>query len=236
MPSSKENVWEKMEAIGEEGRTILFVSHNMPAVTRLCNRVLIVDQGSITMDGSPHNVVSTYLRSGKGKASQVSWQDVTAAPGGQVARLRSVSIRNDSGDISDTIDIRRPVIVQIEFDCLKTGHVLIPAFSLWNDEGFQLFSAMDLDPEWRGKVRPPGKYVCRVVIPGNFLAEGTMSVNTALWEWEPHRRLEYHQKEVVAFQVVDNLDGDSARGDYIGDISGAIRPMLDWTTQYSAAD
>ena len=226
----------KMESIGEEGRTILFVSHNMPAVTRLCNRVLMLDQGQIIMDGTAHNVVSTYLSSGKGKAPEVDWPDADAAPGGKVARLRSVSIRNDDGDVGDTIDIRRPVAVRIEFDCLKEGHVLIPAFSLWNDEGFQLFSAMDLDPEWRGKLRPPGKYVCNAVIPGNFLSEGTMSINTALWEWEPHRRLEYHQKEVVAFQVVDNLEGNSARGDYIGDIAGAVRPMLEWSTQFSTCE
>lgn len=223
----------KMETIGEEGRTILFVSHNMPAVTRLCDRVLMVDQGEIIMDGTPHDVVSAYLSSGKGKAPNYSWPDTGSAPGGAIAKLRSVSIRDESGNVSDTIDIRRPVHVQIEFDCLKDGHVLIPAFSLWNDEGFQLFSAMDLDPEWRGKERPPGRYVCRAVIPGNFLAEGTMSINTALWEWEPHRRLEYHQKDVVAFQVVDNLEGDSARGDYIGNIAGAVRPMLDWKTQYT---
>lgn len=223
----------KMEAIGEEGRTILFVSHNMPAVTRLCDRVLMVDQGSIMMDGTPHDVVSGYLSSGKGKAPEANWPDPTSAPGGDIARLRSVSVRNENGNVSDSIDIRRPVNVQIEFDCLKEGHVLIPAFSLWNDEGFQLFSAMDLDPQWRGKVRPPGHYVCQAVIPGNFLAEGTMAINTALWEWEPHRRLEYQQKDAVAFQVIDNLEGDSARGDYIGNIAGAVRPLLEWQTRYS---
>jgi lipopolysaccharide transport system ATP-binding protein len=177
--------------------------------------------------------VSGYLSSGKGKAPEASWSEPTSAPGGAIARLRSVSIRDENGSVSDSIDIRRPVNVQIEFECLKEGHVLIPAFSLWNDEGFQLFSAMDLDPQWRGKLRPPGRYVCQAVIPGNFLAEGTMSINTALWEWEPHRRLEYQQKDVVAFQVIDNLEGDSARGDYIGNIAGAVRPLLDWTTQYS---
>ncbi len=222
----------KMEAIGEEGRTILFVSHNMPAVTRMCHRVLMVEQGQIVLDGSPHEVVSTYLRSGKGKESAVAWDELANSPGGDIARLRSVSIRDEAGEHRSSIDIRRPVFVQIEFDCLNAGHVLTPSFSLWNEEGFQLFTAMDLDPEWRGKERPAGRYVCRAEIPGNLLAEGTMSVNTALWEWEPRRRLEYHEKEAVAFQVVDNLEGDSARGDYIGNISGAVRPLLNWSTEH----
>jgi len=222
----------KMEAIGEEGRTILFVSHNMPAVTRMCHRVLMVEQGQIVMDGSPHEVVSTYLRSGKGKESAIEWNDLSGAPGADIARLRSISIRDELGEHRSSIDIRKPVFIQIEFDCLKGGHVLTPSFSLWNEEGFQLFTSMDLDPEWRGKERPAGRYVCRAEIPGNLLAEGTMSVNTALWEWEPRRRLEYHVKEAVAFQVVDNLEGDSARGDYIGNISGAIRPWLQWSTAH----
>ena len=110
----------------------------------------------------------------------------------------------------------------------------MPAFSLWNDEGLLLFSAMDLDPQWRGRQRPAGTYVCRAEIPGNLLSEGTMSINTALWEWEPRRRIEYHEKDVVAFQVLDSLEGDSARGDFIGELRGAIRPMLEWSTEWRA--
>ena len=48
--------------------------------------------------------------------------------------------------------------------------------------------------------------------------------------------IEYYEKEVVAFQVIDNIDGDSARGDYIGNISGAMRPMLEWSTGFSPGD
>ena len=188
--------------------------------------------GKIMMDGSTHEVVSTYLRSGKGKSSAMTWEDRQAAPGADIARLRSVSIRNEAGDVSSPLDIRKPIYVQIEFECLKPGHVLTPSFSLWNEEGFQLFTAMDLDPMWRGKERPVGRYVCKAKIPGNLLAEGTMSINTGLWEWEPRRRMEYYEQEVVAFQVIDNLEGDSSRGDYIGNISGAMRPMLDWVTDF----
>ena len=60
---------DKMESIGEEGRTILFVSHNMPAVTRMCNRVITIDHGSVVNDGNPQDVVSHYLKSGQGKSS-----------------------------------------------------------------------------------------------------------------------------------------------------------------------
>ena len=220
----------KMESIGEQGRTILFVSHNMSAVTRMCNRVLLLQNGQITMDGTAQEVVNAYLKGDKGRSSTRQWSP-QEAPGGEIARLREVSIREPGGKETDTIDIRRPFHVQISFDVQRPGHVLLPAFSLWNEEGLLLFSSMDLEERWRGVERAPGRYVCKAEIPGNLLSEGTMLVNTALWEWEPRRRIEYHEKEVVAMQVIDSLEGDSARGDFVGELGGAVRPKLEWRTE-----
>jgi lipopolysaccharide transport system ATP-binding protein len=220
----------KMESIGEQGRTILFVSHNMSAVTRMCNRVLLLQNGQIAMDGTADDVVNAYLKGGKGHSSTREWS-ADDAPGGEIARLREVSIRETGGQATDTVDIRRPFHVQIAFDVQKTGHVLLPAFSLWNDQGLCLFSSMDLEDRWRGVERTPGRYVCRAEIPGNLLSEGTILVNTALWQWEPRRQLEYHQKELVALQVIDSLEGDSARGDFVGELRGAVRPKLEWKTE-----
>jgi lipopolysaccharide transport system ATP-binding protein len=221
----------KMESIGEEGRTILFVSHNMPQITRLCNRVIMLANGGIAKDGGPHEVVEAYLSAGKHRVASREWPVLEDAPGGEIARLRAVSIRNEKGEISDTLDIRRPVTVQIEFDCLKSGYVMMPAMSLCNEESQILFCSNDMQPEWIGKVREPGRYVARVTIPGNLLTEGTMVINTAIWQWEPTRRIEYHMPDAVAFQVVDTLEGDSARGFYPGDLPGTVRPKLDWSTE-----
>ena len=226
---------DKMESIGEEGRTILFVSHNMPAVTRMCNRVITIDHGSVVNDGNPQDVVSHYLKSGQGKSSYAEWPDQALAPGGDIVKLRSVSIRDENSDIAESVDIRQACFVEIGFDCIEDGHVLLPSFSLWNEEGTVIFNAVDIDPEWRGRKRPIGRYVARAKIPGNLLTEGTMSINTAVWEWAPRRRTEFVHKDSVTFHVVDNLDGDSARGDYMGNLRGAVRPMLDWSTDFSSS-
>src|SRR5829696_8295834 len=53
---------DKMKDVGEHGRTVLFVSHNMPAITRLCDRTILLDEGRILKDGPSHQVVGTYLR------------------------------------------------------------------------------------------------------------------------------------------------------------------------------
>ncbi len=221
----------KMESIGEQGRTILFVSHNMPQVTRLCNRVIMIENGGIVKDGGPHEVVEAYLSAGKHRVAAREWPVLEEAPGGQVARLRSVSVRNEKNQVSDTMDIRKPVTVQVEFDCLTPGYVLMPAFSLCNEESQIIFCSNDTEEHWLRKERQPGRYIARVVIPGNLLTEGTMLINTAIWQWEPTRRIEYHVPDAVAFQVIDTLDGDSARGHYPGDLPGTVRPKLDWHTE-----
>src|SRR5262249_15284152 len=64
----------KMEDVGHQGRTVLFVSHNMPAVTRLCKRVLLVDGGRVVEDGPATHVVSAYLKSGMGTTARREWE------------------------------------------------------------------------------------------------------------------------------------------------------------------
>jgi lipopolysaccharide transport system ATP-binding protein len=226
----------KMESIGESGRTVLFVSHDMPSVTRLCQRVIMIDGGRIVRDGDPHEVVQAYLTTGKTRVASREWPEPESAPGGKVARLRAISIRDRQGQVVETADIRQPLYVHIEFDCLTPGRVLMPTFSLADDQGSIIFLSMDMEPSWQGRERPPGRYLCRVEIPGNLLSEGVMVVNTSTWEWEPRRRIEYHVPEAVAFQVVDSCEGDSARGFYPGNLPGAVRPKLDWQTVRLDAD
>ena len=221
----------KMEAIGESGRTILFVSHNMPQVTRLCNRVLMMENGQIVKDGGPHEVVEAYLSSGKMRVASRDWPELEDAPGGEIARLRSISVRNRAGEVAESFDIREPVMLRIEFDCLKGGHELLPGFSICNEEMQILFSSIDIEPKWAGKERDPGRYVAEITVPGNFLAEGTMLVNTAVRQWKPAQTLEYFVPEAIAFQVIDSFEGDSARGQYPGDLAGVVRPKLEWRTE-----
>ncbi len=95
------------------------------------------------------------------------------------------------------------------------------------------FGAQDLDPEWRGRKRPAGRYVSTVWIPGNLLAEGMLFVDASMITLEPFI-FQYQSRSAVAFLVTDSLDGDSARGDWTGHIPGVMRPMLKWTTQYGS--
>jgi lipopolysaccharide transport system ATP-binding protein len=225
----------KMAGVADQGRTIFFVSHNMPAITRLCKRVIYLDEGRLRLDGTAHDVVKAYSHSGLGTMSSREWPDAVKAPKGEVARLWAVRVRTEDGQCTDKIDIRKPVGVEIEYEVFKPDYKFRAGIGLHNDEGVHVFEAFEHDPAWRGRVRPPGRYRSTAWIPGNYLAEGTMIIDVGLATVEP-LILQFVERQAVAFQVVDTTDGDSARGDYAGPFPGVVRPLLKWSTELNSED
>jgi len=225
----------KMQDVGQEGRTVLFVSHSMRAITRLCSRTILLDEGRIQKDGPSHQAVGAYLQSDLGTTAARQWPDLSEAPGNGVVRLCAVRVRTEDGQTTDAVDIRRPVGIEMEYEVLTPGHVLVPNYHLFNEEGINVFVTADCDPAWRRKPRPVGHYVSTAWIPGNFLSEGTLVVAADIHTHDPIVR-HFHERDVIAFQVIDSLDGDSARGDYAGSMPGAVRPLLEWRTQFNSKE
>jgi lipopolysaccharide transport system ATP-binding protein len=222
----------KIQDVGQSGRTVLFVSHNMSAITRLCQRTILLDGGRVLRDGPSHDVVKTYLTSGLGTTAHREWPDAATAPGNDVVRLRAVRVRGEDGQVREALDIRQSVAVEMEFDVLKPGHTLVPAFHFFDEEGACVFVSSDSDPKWRRQVRPVGRFVSTTRIPGNYLAEGSLIVGAAVATLNPVV-VHCHERQAVAFQMVDSCEGDSARGDYAGAYPGVVRPLLPWTTTFN---
>jgi lipopolysaccharide transport system ATP-binding protein len=220
----------KMDEVAKDGRTVLYVAHNMPAISRLCQRAILLNGGGIVQDGPVHDVIRAYLNSGVGTSAVREWPELDRAPGGEIVRLRAVRVLNHDNAVADTVDIRRPLRIEMEYDVLKSGYVILPNMYLYNDEGVCVFGAQDLDPEWRGRKRPSGRYISSVSIPGNLLAEGMLFVDANMNTLEPFI-FQYQCRSAVAFLVTDSLDGDSARGDWTGQMAGVVRPMLEWSTR-----
>ena len=226
---------DKMEDVRQAGRTVIFVSHNMPAVTRLCPRTILLEDGAISFDGPSHEAVGMYLGSSMRTNAAREWTNVENAPGNDIVRLRAIRVRTEDGEICESVDIRSRVGVEMEFDVLEPGHVLVPNYHFVNQEGVLVFIANDHDEQWRRKPRPVGRYSSTAWIPGNLLAEGAMIVGAAVSSMEP-LKIHFFERDVVAFQVIDTMDGDSARGDYAGIMPGIVRPMLNWTSQYTPSN
>jgi lipopolysaccharide transport system ATP-binding protein len=225
----------KMQDVGKNGRTVLFVSHNMPSICRLCERAVLLSEGRVIQDGSMEKVVRGYLNSGFNTTAIREWPSASSAPSGEVARLCAVRVRGQDGQITDNVNTRQSVWLEMEYEVLRSGFVLMPHFHVCNDEGVHVFSSVDLDPAWRQRPRPKGRWLSIARIPGNLLSEGTLFVDAAVAALKPFIG-QFIERQAVAFQVVDTSDGDSARGDWAGPFGGAVRPALDWTTQFSASD
>jgi lipopolysaccharide transport system ATP-binding protein len=226
---------DKMENVRASGRTVIFVSHNMPAITRLCPRTLLLENGAVSFDGPSHEAVNIYLGSGTSTNAAREWKDVASAPGNNVARLCAVRVRSENGEIRESIDIRSAVGVEMEFVVLEAGHVLIPTFQFINQEGVCVFTAVEHDPEWRRRPRLAGRFVTTAWIPANFLAEGALIIGASVATFEPPQ-VHFHERDIVAFHVIDSLEGNAARGDYAGRFPGVVRPLLNWTSQFTPAN
>jgi lipopolysaccharide transport system ATP-binding protein len=224
----------KMEDVSREGRTVLFVSHNMPAVTRLCPRTILLDDGRVKQDGPSHEIVSAYLTSGLGTTARREWRDPYGAPGDQFVRMLAVSVRDEQGAVVDSVSITTSVALEIEYQVLEGGRRLVPNFHVLNQEGAYVFVTSEVDSPWYRRERPPGRYVSRAWIPGNFLAEGTFVIGAAISTMDPVR-VHAWERDAVAFQVVDDFGGNTARGEYGGPIPGPVRPLLKWETIFEPA-
>jgi len=226
----------KMQEVGAQGRTVLFVSHSMPAITRLCRRALLLNEGKLVAEGPAHTVVRTYLSGTTDNSTgERVWMTPQQMPGGEVARLCAVRLKTEDGQVVNTVAINKTLEFEMEYDVLKPGYVLLPHFQVLNEEGVLVFIALDVDPNWKKRSRPAGHFVSRALIPGNLLQEGMHYVWVAMITLEP-QIVQFYEADVVTFQVIESTEGESARGDYAGDISGAIRPLLKWSTVFRPAE
>jgi len=219
----------KMRAVGSSGRTVLFVSHDMHAITRLCSRAIWINDGRIKLDGEARSVVSEYLNELTETGAERRWE-IEKAPGNETARLLSVRVCDADGKTSSSLDIRKKIGVEMTYEVLKCGKVLVPNLHFYNDQGICIFVAHDWNSGWRNREREKGTYTTMAWIPGNFLAEGAVFVTAALSTYKP-LIVHFVVRDAVVFHVADSLEGDSARGDYAGVLPGVVRPVLEWETE-----
>ena len=220
----------KMQEVGHQGRTVLFVSHNMPAITRICPRTILLDGGTIVADGPSNEVIGKYMHTGEGTTAVRNWTDPLKRPGRDVARLLAVSVQTKDGEIAESVNITDSIGITMEYEFTGSDKIIIAVYRVINEEGITLFDSFEVDPMWRGHARPAGRYRTTAWIPGNFLTEGRYFVSIGLDTLNP-LIIQFWEKVAVGFQVVDNHHPNSARGDWTGRIEGVVRPLLNWQNE-----
>jgi lipopolysaccharide transport system ATP-binding protein len=219
----------KMENVSNEGRTILFVSHTMEAIARLCNNAILLKNGLIQFSGSSDKAINLYLGAELGTTARRKWDDISRAPGNEIVRLIEVNVHEADGRVTESFDITKPIGITIIYRALKDSSVFTHSMNLFNANGAHILSSHDVVSELRTKPRSIGHYSSTMWIPSNFLAEGSVFVSVAIIEQDPFI-IHFHELEVVSFNVFDHVDGNSARGEYVLGFPGIVRPLLNWET------
>jgi lipopolysaccharide transport system ATP-binding protein len=217
----------RMGDVAEEGRTVLFVSHNLTAVQGLCGRAIRLHDGRLVDEGPPAAVVAHYLQEAGATLSQQLWPEPTTAPGNDRVRLRRVSVRPEGGRLSDPITTRTPVVLEFEYWNLRPGAHLSLAFHLYNEEGVLVFASAPVS-ERAEAARPLARGLFRDVchIPADLLNDALHRVELLVIEHATE--LVYRQRDAVIFEVHDTPD---LRGAWFGKWQGAVRPILRWSTE-----
>jgi len=160
----------KMGDVGFEGRTVLFVSHNMQAVRQLCSRSILLEQGRITRIGPSAEVIDHYLTTVAAADGQTAVaQTIAELPPDPAFRLKSVRMLQDGKPQTEVVS-GKPIHVEAEFDVLQESVGLHLTLQLLDAEGMLLFESIDNGdaPEIPRVV--PGRYQATAVIPADLLA------------------------------------------------------------------
>jgi len=204
----------KMSDVASGGRTVIFVSHNMAAVNRLCTHGMVLDHGKLTYYGSAQEATRLYFGGGENGMAESSWIE-EEAPGDSTAKLLGIKAIDSSGNVNDVHDIRKEIII----------------LSFMDELGNIIFISPDWhEVNWGAKKRKTGIYVTRCHLPGNIFAEGMISVVAEVLTREPIYQIHFLEKDAVAFQIIDEGYNDSVRAGWGRKMPGLVRPMLEWET------
>lgn len=213
----------KMGEVASGGRTVLFVSHNMQAVTALCNRVLWLNQGAVMMTGNTAEISEKYVSYGSEDLAEARWE-FDKAPGTADVRLKFLRVADDQGITGNNFNLSDTIKLEMEFWVTKGGMRLNPSFQVFNQLGVIIFATTNFhDPEWNDRVYESGLYRTVCTIPGHMLNEGKHTVSALVIR---NKNDAHVREEAISFTVHD--DGVSRSG-YTGGWVGVVRPLLPWT-------
>jgi lipopolysaccharide transport system ATP-binding protein len=212
----------KMEDVGKDGRTVLFVSHNMAMISNLCQKGLLLRQGRLAFQGAMSEAVLEYCqqnRDGDGVYDQASSRFES-----ENAKLLSAELIR-TGE-SDEITVHDEVVIRMKY---RLKHAVdgkcVPCFHVYRADGQCAFL---VSPENIGPL-PPGDYCADCRIPGDFLNEGAYFVAANLTTHTfGHYVDDYYDPNALMFNVVDPMLEGSIRYGYAGPMPGAVRPKLVW--------
>jgi len=213
----------KMGDVAKQGRTVIFVSHNMTALRALCSRAVWLNEGRVMEDGPASEVVDHYLQKNAASHQESRWDDPEQAPGDHRARMHLARINTAEESAQITVDT--PFEIEFQYWNYVPGASLNVTIFLNTVEEVCVFNISS-----DGGPRPEGLIRHTVQIPGAFLNTGSYYVRFALVQDET--RVLFLHNNIVAFDVADR----PRTGAWYGRIPGVVRPRFAWKSEALPAE
>ena len=212
----------KMGAVAGEGRTVLFVSHNMQMIKTLCGRALLLDKGRVLLDDVVENVVMAYSQ--KMETQPGLEEDKTWTAGDDSIQLDYAHFGGADGTQKDAFSISEEIHIRIGFSVLrKVTGALLCSLEFRTPDGVYVFAIGHPacnDPD-------PGHYTVNFGLPSRFLNDIEYVVGIAIYSSTTGRVITHvYEPGWRMITCKDHLDGTRNGFPYVGHIAGLIRPLL----------
>lgn len=219
----------RMEEVGKEGRTVLFVSHNMQAIRQLCSRSIILSNGKIVADGDVISVTEQYLQNTRRLDDAASLARIIAdLPPDPTFKLEEVSFSQDGKPVWGDIENGRPFEIRIAYKVLQRTVGLRVFFDVCDTQETLLFRSFHDETATEIPTMEAGHYESRAVIPGDMLGETTYEIKIQAGIFNVRYCIPESSIRIL-FQVTATGNYNKA---YLGyTFRGKLAPVIKWETR-----
>lgn len=214
----------------DDGRTILFVSHNMGMITSLCDNAILLENGTLKYKGLATDTVRKYLSKGDYSPYKVDFTKLDKRIGNEYAILLKGSIQDLKNNDIGEIDIRESFKISMQYKLIKNLEINIyPEYHFYDERGECVFIISNrLSSMPKGDM---GIYEAECIIPGNFFNNGTFFVGLVLAMFNNDKTEDcFYERDALCFAIIDPIKQTlyETRNGYSGPFPGPLRPQLDW--------
>lgn len=217
----------KMEDVStKEGRTILFVSHNMQAISRLCDRAFLLQSGRLIFDGAPSQGIDSYFADGSGDDILDLDQIIKKLPSDPAFSFLKVSLSQNNHSVGKFVENGLPLEIEVGYQVLERAAGLRVFLDFFDDQGTLLFRSFHDEDNTGMPTMEPGKYTSVVVIPEDTLApiRYELRLNATIYNVRT-----FYSEGIPIYLNVER-SGRANRAYPSEPIRGKLAPFLPWQT------
>jgi lipopolysaccharide transport system ATP-binding protein len=211
----------KMKDVSKEGRTVLFVSHNMAAVRALCSRALLMRNSCLVADHNVESIVDAYLSEGEASESLIVWNPQDAPRCSEIRFIKAY-ILNDKNEYLSSLNCKEKFSIVIEYEVIKPIFGLRIGFFMQNAENVPICGSNDVGL-CTENIKESGFYISRCEFPEQILNSGVYSINFGADKF-PYTESLIQTSFCLNF-FVEDLEGHGINRQKL---PGIIRPKIDW--------